>query len=307
MDGAQKFGEGELYTRIKLSTRNEFRTLADSFNEMAERIVRAQDELVIKERMQKELEIAREIQATLIPKNVFQPGGYDVGIYYEPATEVGGDYIDVIPVDSDRLVMVMADVAGKGVPGLVVMAMLKVMVHALVGRASSPADLLKELNVSIKKTIRPNMFVTLFVGILETKSGEFAYSNAGHNPLVIYDRHRKKCWFHKMAGPPLGIFPTRVFDKEIAEYRMRIEPGVLILQYTDGLNESTNGQGQRFGLERIMSICEAYGSDGATSLVPRLARAEQTFRKGSSQMDDIALLALGAKDTVALHQARRAS
>lgn len=306
MEGVQKLGEGELSTKITLSTRNEFRTLAESFNEMAERIVRAQDELVIKERMQKELEIARDIQATLIPKKVFQPGGYDVGIYYESATEVGGDYIDVIPADSDRLVMVMADVAGKGVPGLVVMAMLKIMVHALVGRTSSPADLLKELNVSIKKTIRPNMFVTLFVGILETKSGEFVYSNAGHNPLVIYDRHRKKCSFHKMAGPPLGIFPARVFNKEIAEYRIRIEPGVLILQYTDGLNESTNDQGQRFGLERIMSICEAYGSDGATSLVPRLARAEQTFRKGSSQMDDIALLALGAKDTVALHQARRA-
>ena len=306
MEGVRKLGEGELSTKITLSTKNEFRTLAESFNEMAARIVIAQDELVVKERMQKELEIARDIQATLIPKKVFQPGGYDVALYYEPATEVGGDYIDVIPADSDRLVVVMADVSGKGVPGLVVMAMLKIMVNALVGRTSSPADLLRELNVSIKKTIKPNMFVTLFVGSLETKSGEFVYSNAGHNPLVIYDRQGKKCSFHKMAGPPLGIFSSRVFDKEIAEYRIRIEPGVLILQYTDGLNESSNEHGQRFGLERIMSICESYGSDGAVSLIPRLARAEQTFRKGSPQGDDIALLALGAKDTVALHQTRRA-
>jgi serine phosphatase RsbU (regulator of sigma subunit) len=297
VDGVKRLGEGDLSTKIKLTTQNEFRTLAEAFNEMANRIARAQEDLIVKERMQRELEIAREIQETLIPKKVHQPDGYEVAIYYESATEVGGDYIDVIP-QGLGVVVVMADVSGKGVPGLVVMGMLKIMVHALVRRGMRPAELVKDLNMSLKKTLKPNMFVTLFVARLDPALGEVVYSNAGHNPLVIYDKRHKKCSFHKMAGPPLGVFSAHAFNEQVAEYKLRMEPGGLILQYTDGLNESANEKGEQFGLQRIATVCEAHGSEGAASLVPSLARAEQSFRKSSPQPDDIALLALSAKELV---------
>ncbi len=306
VEGVKKLGEGHLSTTIELNTRNEFRTLAEAFNEMAHRIARAQEELIVKERMQRELEIAREIQETLIPKKVHQPDGYEVAIYYESATEVGGDYIDVIPQES-AVVVVMADVAGKGVPGLVVMGMLKIMVHALVRQGMRPSELVKDLNLSLKKTLKPNMFVTLFVARLDPALGELVYSNAGHNPLVIYDKQRNKCSFHKMAGPPLGVFPAHVFNEHVAEYRLRMGPGALILQYTDGLNESANDKGEQFGFERIMSVCQANGSQGAVSLVPSLVRAEQAFRKASPQPDDIALVALGAKEPVELRSVGRSS
>jgi serine phosphatase RsbU (regulator of sigma subunit) len=295
MEGVHRLGEGDLKTKIRLNTRNEFRTLAESFNDMADRIGRAREELVVKERMQKELEIAREIQSTLIPKRIVQPAGFGVAMYYEPATEVGGDYIDVIPAGPDRIVFVLADVSGKGVPGLVVMGMLKIMVHTLIARGMAPAELLKELNVTVKKTLKPNMFVTCFVARLNTTSGELVYSNAGHNPLVIYDLERNKCSAHKMAGPPLGIFAPDVFDKEISQYRLHLEPGTLVLQYTDGVNESTDDQGARFGIESILSVCDAWGREGAEALVPSLVRAELAFRKGAAQTDDIAVLAVGAK------------
>jgi sigma-B regulation protein RsbU (phosphoserine phosphatase) len=255
--------------------------------------------------MQKELEIAREIQATLIPKRIPQPEGFDIALYYEPATEVGGDYADIIPLESGRVVVVMADVSGKGVPGLVVMGMLKIMVHTLLAQGRGPVELVKELNVSINKTMKPNMFVTLFVASLDTDSGELVYSNAGHNPLVIYDPRKKKCALHKMAGPPLGIFPAGVFNKEATEYRLVLEPGMVIVQYTDGLNESANEAGHRFGFDKTISVCEAYGTEGAESIVPALARAEQAFRRGSAQTDDIALIALGAREKVALHTVRK--
>ncbi len=306
MDGVQELGKGHLSTKIRLKTRNEFRTLAESFNDMAERIARGQEELLIKERMDKELEIAREIQATLIPRKVPQPDQFDIALYYEPATEVGGDYADVIPLEAGRLIVVMADVSGKGVPGLVVMAMLKIMVHTLLAQGKGPVELVKELNVSIKKTMKPNMFVTLFVASLDTVSGELVYSNAGHNPLVIYDPRKKKCMSHKMAGPPLGIFPSSVFDKEVAEYTLSLEPGTVIVQYTDGLNESTNEAGHHFGVDNAITVCEAYGMDGAESVVTALARAEQAFRKGSAQTDDIALVALGAKARARVGSVRNA-
>jgi serine phosphatase RsbU (regulator of sigma subunit) len=295
IEGVHRLGEGDFKTKIKLETRNEFRTLADSFNDMADRIARAREELVVKERMQKELEIAREIQSTLIPRKIAQPAGFEVAMYYEPATEVGGDYIDVIPAGADRLVLVMADVSGKGVPGLVVMGMLKIMVHTLTARGMGPAELVKELNVSIKKVLKPNMFVTFFIARLNTASGELVYSNAGHNPLVVYDGEKKKCAAHKMAGPPLGIFPPEVFDEHVAEYRLNLRPGTLVLQYTDGVNESADGEGARFGIENILSMCDAWAWEGPATLVPSLARAEIAFRKGSPQTDDIAVLAVGTR------------
>jgi sigma-B regulation protein RsbU (phosphoserine phosphatase) len=197
-------------------------------------------------------------------------------------------------------VFVLADVSGKGVPGLVVMGMLKIMVHTLIARGMRPAELMKELNLTVKKTLKPNMFVTFFIGRLNTASGELVYSNAGHNPLVIYDGERRKCTSHKMTGPPLGIFPAEVFDKEVSEYRLRLGPGSLVLQYTDGVNESTNATGERFGIESILSVCDKWGLEGATALVPSLVRAELAFRKGAAQSDDIAVLAIGATSRTAV-------
>lgn len=302
MEGVRRIGEGDLSTHIALKTRNEFRTLAESFNQMTGRIARAQEELVVKERMQRELEIAHEIQEALIPKEVEQPDGHDIAVHYESATEVGGDYLDVI-AQGPRVVIVMADVSGKGVPGLVMMGMLKIMVHALVRRGMKPAELIKDLNVSLKRTLKPNMFVTLFVGRLDPALGELVYSNAGHNPLIIYDKERRTCSIHKMSGPPLGIFPTRVLNEQVQEYKLRMRPGMVVLQYTDGLNESADGDGRFFGMQRVVEVCEAHAHEGAAVLVSRLAQAERSFRKDAPQQDDIALFALGATETTGIHGA----
>ncbi|UCG50487.1 MAG: SpoIIE family protein phosphatase [Candidatus Latescibacterota bacterium] len=294
MEGVHRLGEGRLDTRISCPSRNEFRVLAESFNDMSTRIATAQEELVIKERMDHELEIAREIQGTLIPTRVHEPEGYQVAIFYQSATEVGGDYLDVIPLDRDNISLVMADVSGKGVPGLVVMGMLKIMVHSLVAQGLSPIQLIRELNVSLMKTLKPNMFVTFFIAKLNATTGRVVYSNAGHNPLVIYNRTKKRSEFHRMAGPPLGIFAASQFNTELSEYSIQMEPGSLILQYTDGLNESTNERGEQFSYERIVEICNEKASSGARSLIPHLIEAEQEFRCRSPQADDIALLALSA-------------
>lgn len=298
MEGVNKLGEGDLNTTICLDTKNEFRVLAESFNEMAERIAKAQKEIVIKERMEKEIEIAREIQATLIPATVPELEGFEIAIHYESATEVGGDYLDVIPIDLENISLVMADVSGKGVPGLVVMGMLKIMVHTLTARKLPPRNLIKELNVSITKALKPNMFVTFFVANLNSRTGEMVYSNAGHNPLICFDKSTARCEFHKMKGPPMGIFPPAMFDDHIEEYRLKIRPGMLVLQYTDGLNESMNKEDSQFGYDRILSVCKAYAGSGARQLIPNLVKSERRFRHGASQADDIALLALSNTENV---------
>jgi sigma-B regulation protein RsbU (phosphoserine phosphatase) len=298
ISGVREIGEGRYTTRIACDCKNEFQVLAESFNDMSEKIEDAQEKLVNKHKVDQELEIAREIQAALIPTDVPEPDGYQVAVHYKAASQVGGDYLDVIPIDPNNIAIIMADVSGKGVPGLVVMAMLKIMVTTLVARRTPPVSLIRQLNISMKKTLKPNMFVTFFVGYMNARNGRLVYSNAGHNPLVIYDPTKRRCEFHRMAGPPLGIFPPTQFDLELEEYELQMNPGTLILQYTDGLNESMNANGEQFSLDRIMSECKRNAISGAKTLLTCLVDSERKFRGSAAPADDIALLALGAKKSV---------
>ncbi|NIM21959.1 MAG: SpoIIE family protein phosphatase [Candidatus Latescibacteria bacterium] len=295
MRGVREFGEGNLEAEIHIKAKNELRMLASSFNEMASKIAAAQRELVIKERMERELEIAREIQSTLLPKKIREPSGFEIGHYYQSAYEVGGDYMDVIPIDDDRTALVMADVSGKGVPGLVVMAMVKIMVQEFALKGLAPTEVIQRLNESLVNTTKQNMFVTLLFAIFDESNSELACSNAGHNPLLIYEHSIGTCRLVKMKGLPLGILADATFERQLTQYRAYLKPGDLILGYTDGLNESKNETGAQFTFERILRICKYYARDGAKALVSKLVEAEANFRKSSPQTDDITLLALSAE------------
>jgi len=292
--GARNFGEGNLDERIQIRTRNELHLLAESFNEMAAKISATQKELITKERMARELEIAREIQSTLLPKNITDPAGFEIGHYYRSATEVGGDYLDVIPIDESKTALVLADVSGKGVPGLVVMSMIKIMVQEFATKGLSPQAVITRLNSSLVKTTKENMFVTLFYAVFDRDNSELIFSNAGHNPLIFFSHSTGTSQFFKMKGMPLGIMPEKVFTERLVEYRRRLEPGDLVLQYTDGLNESQNETGAFFKFDRILEISDGQARHGAKKLVSTLVESEQLFRGPSPQTDDITLLALSA-------------
>ena len=297
MDGVNTLADGNLDTKIRMPSKNEFRVLANAFNEMAFRIAAAQREHIVKERMDRELEIARDIQRTLLPEGVHVPNGYQIGHYYDSATEVGGDYLDVVRVGGSNVGLVMADVSGKGVPGLVVMAMIKIMVQNLIAKGTPPKEIVRKLNSALLGNIQRNMFVTFFVAILEGETGSVVFSNAGHNPVLIYNGDTDRARFFKMDGPPMGTFPDEVFAEHLREYRLELTPGDLLLQYTDGLNESMNTNGEQFTLDRIVDIANEHGSEGAESLVGRLVRAEAAFRGSAPQSDDITLLAVSVNKT----------
>ncbi len=292
--GVRNFGEGNLETKINVTAQNELRMLALSFNDMASKISKAQRELVIKERMERELEIAREIQSTLLPKHIHEPEGFEIGHYYQSATEVGGDYLDIIPIDQSRTALVMADVSGKGVPGLVVMAMVKIMVQEFASKGFAPKEVIQKLNISLYKTIKSNMFVTFFFAVFDKENSELVFSNAGHNPLLVYSSANRSSEFFKMEGIPIGVIGDKTYSKQLVEYRTRLRPGDLVLQYTDGLNESCNESGAFFKFDRILEISNDHAQNGAKHLISTLVESEREFRGSSPQTDDITLLALSA-------------
>ena len=186
----------------------------------------------------------------------------------------------------------MADVSGKGVPGLVVMAMVKIVAQDLLAKGKPPVEIVRKLNTMLLGNIQRNMFVTFFIAILDSDTGAIVFSNAGHNPVVLFDHKTGKARFFKMDGPPMGVFPDEIFADHIREYRISLNPGDVLLQYTDGLNESVNERGVQFTLGRILDIVNDYGNAGAESLVGRLVRAEAAFRGSAPQFDDLTLLAV---------------
>jgi serine phosphatase RsbU (regulator of sigma subunit) len=290
--GVNSIGRGNLDTRIQLATRNEFRFLAQSFNTMASDLQEVQAELVEKKLVDRELEIAHDIQDTLIPSDIRQPDGYEINIYYKSATQVGGDYVDVMPVSPDRIALVMADVSGKGIPGLVVMAMLKIMVHELLKKGMDPKNVMRKLNTSLAANVRKNMFVTMFLGVLDLPSRELICSNAAHNPLILYEHGSQRCESHRITGRPLALFPDDVFCERLVERRLRLHDGDLLFLYTDGLNESLDADKNQLGHERIVDVCREHATAGATNLITRMVEAERAFRGDCQQSDDLSLLAV---------------
>jgi serine phosphatase RsbU (regulator of sigma subunit) len=303
LKGVERAAAGDLDVRVETNTRSEFGVLASAFNDMASRIKTAQSELVTKERMDREFEIARDVQKTLLPRNLCVPPWFSVAHYYEAAFEVGGDFIDIVSLDNDRLGIVIADVSGKGVSGLVVMAMIKVLVQKLLRKSHAPSDVLKKLDEALRGNLRPNTFVTAFVATLDARSGSVLASNAGHNPILVYRHRERGSTVHALHGPPLGIVPADIFGASISDHTIQMEDGDILLQYTDGVFESLDGQGRQFSIERMQQIVAAHGENGVDAVVQALVRAERDFRGDAQQNDDIALVAVAFAGRHALQEA----
>jgi len=298
MEGVQRLGEGELNTRIKVPARNEFHLLAGAFNNMTKQLFSAQQQLVEKQVMDRELTIAHDIQSTLIPHDIPQPDGYTIHSHYQAAMQVGGDYVDVIQIDPNKILLLVADVSGKGIPGLVVMAMLKTLVNSISKTRQRPDNILHELNRALRPNMRKHMFVTMSLGVLDTRTGHLTCASAGHNPLVIFDRASGVCLEHPVKGRPLGLFNDTDFCPRVESYEHRLSPGDALLLYTDGLVESMDSERRQFGSERMLRIVAEHAGDGAKGIVEHLTRAEKRFRGGGSPSDDLTLLAISANQNV---------
>jgi len=290
----EAFGRGRFDGDIEIHSIREIQTLANTFNEMARRIRSDREGLVEKKRMEKELEIAHEIQGTLLPSSLPHLVDYEMDVYYHPASHVGGDYFDLIPLDDKHLFVVVGDVAGKGVPGLVIMAMVRVIVRALALQRKRPADLLRHLNMLLKKDMKKHIFVTLFCGLLDAERGVLDFASAAHMPLLVYHGKDRTVRMLGTRTKPLGLFPDSEFSKDLEEKSVRLTPGDLFMQFTDGLNEMKNSESDEFGLERIMQVAVDEAAGGARHFIKEIKRRLSEFKGDTPQSDDLTLLAVSA-------------
>jgi serine phosphatase RsbU (regulator of sigma subunit) len=245
-----------------------------------------------RERMARELEIARNIQMKLIPQHFPDIPGYDISGICEPAKEVGGDYFDFAIPDKNKLGLIIGDVSGKGVPASIYMTLSKGIFQSYAEGNSSPKKVLSSVNYSMQKLMEKGTFITIFYGILDYDTNEFVFCRAGHNPLIYYDSAVNQIKKLIPSGVAVGFRSTEDFNNYLIEERVKLNPGDYLLFYTDGLTEAKNSSGEFYGEERLNSFLLANLNYETSAFIKKLKEDINSFVKGTEQYDDITVIAL---------------
>jgi len=245
-----------------------------------------------KKRLDRDLQIAREIQGILLPSKppIFE--GFELDGKNIAAHQVSGDYFDFIPIGSDRLGIVIADVSGKGVPASLIMAMCRSVIRSQAVDAVSPADVLCRVNRLLYPDMREDMFISMAFFILEKNRPDFLLARAGHDPPLCYRANTSEVETLAPKGMALGIDSGDVFDRICEDFSMHLEEGDMLVLYTDGATEAMDVKGAEFGLPKLVQAIQQYASDGSTTLVRQTTSEVVAFIGKQHQYDDITLIAV---------------
>ncbi len=239
-------------------------------------------------RQDRELQIAREIQASLLPQRPPELAGFEVAAESRPCYEVGGDSYDWIPLGAERIALVIADVAGKGTPASLLMASVHAFVHAIAGTAT-PVQVIERLNRFLLARTQTSRFVTLVYAELDAATGRLAYVNAGHVPPYRVARDGTVSRLLE-GGPAPGLLAEASYD--VGE--LRLEPGELVAMVTDGVTEAMSPDEQEFGDDRVCETLRAMTGASAPAVLQRLVSAAETWAGGGGFSDDLTALVLKA-------------
>ncbi len=237
---------------------------------------------------------ARRVQAGLLPREIPDLHGYEIGAYYNACRDVGGDYFDFFTLDDDHTGLVVADVAGKGISAAMVMCMARTVFHTLVHQTLSPRELMLKANAIIHRDLIHGMFLTAMYVVLNHRTGEVRFCSAGHNPALVYTRSYGFASFTKPSGIALGLIDNAVFGGALEESRLHLRDGDQILMYTDGVIEATSPSREEFGEQRLTQIVNANQDCSTQELLGRVIEAIKHHQGPMPQYDDITLVGLSA-------------
>jgi sigma-B regulation protein RsbU (phosphoserine phosphatase) len=254
-------------------------------------LTRLYDEFVKKQRIEQELELAHEFQRMLLPKECPRVQGYRIAAYSKPALEVGGDYYDFFFVDDQcrYLGVVIADVSGKGIPGALIMAMVRAVVRAEARNTLSPKEVLMRTNAQTYLDTKENVFVTMIYGILDTKERIFRFARAGHEPVVVVNRRTRNVVLHSSDGIALGMVDNELFAVT-EEKAISLTRGDIVTLYTDGVVEAMDEEKNEYGQQRFLDFLLANLESEPMEIIEKLLQDIESFTKGTPQHDDITLV-----------------
>lgn len=279
---------GDLSHAIRGVNTAEFAQLESGINTMVKKILAYTEEL---ERKKAELKVAADIQNAFLPKDIPHPAGFDLAAVSVPAREVGGDFYDVFfEEDQKRYALVIADVAGKGVPASLFMALSRTAVRIISRGERTAQRVIANANTTFLQDAGSTSFVTLFYAILDEKSRTLTYVNAGHNPPLLC-RADSTMEELEPTGPVIGLLDTPVYR----ERSVTLRKGDMLVMYTDGVTEAMNEKDEMFSDERLRGVVRAGHTLCAPEMVERIRAAVESFSGSAPQSDDITIMVLKAE------------
>lgn len=280
---------GDLNHATRPMTNDEIGLLAVTFNRMTANLREAQEKEREVQRLNSELNLAKEIHAKLMPDKLPNLPGYDIFTAYYCAKEVGGDYYDFFGVDVEKglLGMVVADVSGKGIPGSMVMGTTRTILRMMAAGNPSPADVLSKTNYHIARDIKRGMFVTMMYVILSVRTREMSIASAGHNPMVIWRQATRTHELVRPNGIALGFDKGPIFDRTVREQKVPLYKGDRVVLYTDGVVEAMNEQREEWGDETFYKFVRDHAELPSKDFVRQLLQALDKHKGNAEQHDDI--------------------
>ncbi|HEX6162725.1 MAG TPA: PP2C family protein-serine/threonine phosphatase [Vicinamibacterales bacterium] len=302
--GTQHVRAGDFAHQIPVRARDQLGELAESFNLMTGEVTTLLGEMAEKGRLEQEMFAAREIQQKLLPTGPLRVTGLTVSAFCEPAREVAGDYYDFLPITDSMLGMLIADVAGKGLAAGLYMAQLKVIVQSLSRLHHEPKAFLSAVNKVVSANLDGKSFITMTYGVIDVERREMTFARAGHCPLI-----------HVPANQPAGMRKARLlvpdglvvglqiddgsmFDNILQEQTIKLEPGDLVVWFTDGISETMNEAFDCFGEERLAQVVEQYAHLPFEQLRSYILAELRAFAGGADQHDDMTMILMKIDPTM---------
>jgi serine phosphatase RsbU (regulator of sigma subunit) len=246
------------------------------------------EESIVKERLEKELDVAREVQYKILPQRNPDFKKFEIASLFVPAFEVGGDYYDFFNISKTKLGIVIADVSGKGIEAAFIMAQIKGIFSTLAKLYSEPKELLIKANSILEDSIARKSFVTAIYGVIDTEKDTFKFARAGHSPLLYFDGSKINRIIPSGIG--LGLDYSGKFENTLKEMEIKLNNNDIITLFTDGINESLNEKYEEFGFERLEEIIVNNSNFGVEELSNNIMKSVSTFSQNNSQHDDITLV-----------------
>ena len=243
-----------------------------------------------RQRLQQELEIARSVQMSFLPKSNPKMAELDIASRCAPALEVGGDYYDFIDLPEKRLGVVVGDVSGKGTQAAFFMTLTKGFVHALAGVSGSPSEVLTQVNKLFYENVDRGVFISMVYGIFDTQRHLLTLARAGHNPVIMRKTLEKEVQVVNPMGLALGLDPGATFAKSIQEVTIPFQSGDLFVFYTDGFPEAMNKTLEEFGEDRLCQTVEKYSRGTAAQIMDGVFADMRQFVGKAKQHDDMTIV-----------------
>jgi phosphoserine phosphatase RsbU/P len=273
---SHRLEESENLTILDLKEKNQ--RLMEAYEELKA----AQEQIIEKEKLEKELEISKQIQQSILPETLPNPVGYDFGALMIPARAVGGDFYTFFKLPKNQLGIVVGDVSDKGVPAALFMALTYSLIRAEAVRTGSPVQAVQVVNQHLLQMNSSSMFVTLVYGILDCVSGEFRFARAGHPSPYLLDGEGQLIQVPSGFSQAVGLFDDPSFDEQC----IQLPPGGTILLYSDGVTETMDHQGVEFGLDHLYQSMAGNRTQTAQEICGQLWKDVQSHGGDLPQQDD---------------------